>query len=202
MYHPIMTPLAHWALGLLQRFVANKRPPDFVLQEDDGRRVYLKRWWIIPRNRWLNIYVHQFLRSDDDRALHDHPWWFVSLMLQGMYTEVTDTARTVRSAPEPWRLFFGDRPLAFRPATWRHRVELIATPEWCEIAGTMLTNGMSGVPPKREIPCWTLIITGRRVRTWGFWCKQTLLTISGRHVQSDRFVPWQEFGDAGCGEVV
>jgi len=44
---------------------------------------YLNRWWIIPRNRFLNIYLHEILRSDDDRALHDHPWWSLSICLHG-----------------------------------------------------------------------------------------------------------------------
>ena len=35
---------------------------------------YLSRWHIIPRNRYFNIYLHKFVGSDDDRALHDHPW--------------------------------------------------------------------------------------------------------------------------------
>ncbi|SID67872.1 Protein of uncharacterised function (DUF550) [Mycobacteroides abscessus subsp. abscessus] len=51
----------------------------------EGEAPYLLRWYVIPRNRWLNIYLHKFLRDDDDRALHDHPWWFVSLMLWGQY---------------------------------------------------------------------------------------------------------------------
>lgn len=152
-----------------------------------GDNPYLRRWYVIPRNPLLNVYVHNFQRSDDDRALHDHPWWFVSLMMWGSYTEVTDGARARRTAPEPWRLFFGDRPIVYRPATWRHRVELIG-------------HGWS----PREIPCWTLIITGRRSRTWGFWCKGTIEYITHGVVTwsggAERFIPWQEFGDAGCGE--
>ena len=26
------------------------------------------------RNKIFNIYLHQIIRSDDDRALHDHPY--------------------------------------------------------------------------------------------------------------------------------
>lgn len=29
---------------------------------------YMRRWYVIPRNRLLNIYVHQFMRDDEDRA--------------------------------------------------------------------------------------------------------------------------------------
>lgn len=156
---------------------------------------YLLRWYVIPRNPLINVYVHKFCRSDDDRALHDHPWWFVSLMLRGMYVEVTEECRTVRSAPEPWRWFWGDRPLAFRRATWRHRVELVDS--W---AGPSMPNTYG--PP---MPCWTLIITGRRSRTWGFWCQtfRYFRNDEGRlksEKATERFVPWDQFGDAGCGE--
>ena len=51
---------------------AKARKPDFIIGGHDAP--YLLRWWLIPRNRFFNVYVHQFLRSDDDRALHDHPW--------------------------------------------------------------------------------------------------------------------------------
>ena len=30
---------------------------------------YLRRWWLIPRNRIFNVYLHHFMRSDDDRVL-------------------------------------------------------------------------------------------------------------------------------------
>ena len=65
---------------------AARRPPDFVIGDRDAP--YMLRWWILPRNRAFNIYLHQFLRDDDDRALHDHPFWSVSLALDGDLTEV------------------------------------------------------------------------------------------------------------------
>lgn len=49
---------------------------------------YLKRWHLIPRNRWFNVYLHRFEGSDTDRALHDHPWWSLSVLLRGELTEV------------------------------------------------------------------------------------------------------------------
>ena len=119
---------------------------------------YLKRWYVIPRNPVLNIYVHQFLRSDDDRALHDHPWWFASIMLKGAYVETSQQpgqkrTTTYRCAPE-YRKAGLDHTIklprnifAFRPAVFRHRVGLFAEDEWST----------------REVPCWTLIITGRRI---------------------------------------
>src|SRR5690348_11851222 len=69
--------LKQWAKGWLSG------GPHFII----GPR-YLLRWYVISRNPWLNVYLHQFLHDDEDRALHDHPWWFVSIMLKGKYREV------------------------------------------------------------------------------------------------------------------
>lgn len=183
--------LLEWARRWLAR-----RPHQIIGGEDDP---YLLRWYVIPRNPVLNVYVHKFLRSDDDRALHDHPWWFVSLMLKGGYTEVTESARTPRSGIIGGRFLGWDRQIAFRSATFRHRVELWPIPQDDR---PLLARRV-----RRELPCWTLIVTGRRVRTWGFWCKdRSTLTYSNRHgsrslpLERDRFIPWDEFGDAGCGE--
>ena len=60
------------------------RQPDRVINSS-----YLHRWHILPRNRWCNIYLHRFVGDDDDRALHDHPWWSVSFLLKGAMLEHT-----------------------------------------------------------------------------------------------------------------
>lgn len=99
---------------LLDRMM--RREPDFIIGRSDDP--YLRRWWLIPRNRFFNIYLHEFLRSDDDRALHDHPWLNLSILLRGSYREWT-----------PYRdgLIFrtfvaGD--FKFRRATAAHRIEV------------------------------------------------------------------------------
>lgn len=155
---------------------------------------YLLRWYVIPRNPLFNVYLHKFLRDDDDRALHDHPWWFVSVILHGGYIEHTESPERAmvlrcRSAlfdrRSPWR----HRSVAYRPAEWRHRVAL---PHGRNAAGAVDES----VP---RVPCWTLIITGRRSRTWGFWCPDFAGRLGRRRV-GEHFIPWDEFGDAGCGE--
>ena len=156
----------HWLRKLL-----SGRPHFIIGGVDDP---YLLRWFVIPRNHILNVYVHKFMRSDDDRALHDHPWWFVSIMLRGSYYEWTPTSRVMRTAPS----------VAFRRATHTHRVELLNDADG-------ITDG-----PNREFPCWTLIITGPKMRHWGFHCPKG-------------FVPWERFvaksstnseTSLGCGE--
>ena len=116
------------------------RKPDFIIGGEDNP--YLKRWWLIPRNRFFNIYLHKFLRSDDDRALHDHPWWNVSYLLAGQYIEHMIRAGGVHSAV---RYAAGD--LRLRGATTAHRIEI-------------------------DQPCWSLFITGPVIREWGFHCEK------------------------------
>ena len=48
----------------------------------------------------MNAYLHQFLRSDDDRANDGHPWHNVSTLLRGRYREHTRyRVRGCRPAP-------------------------------------------------------------------------------------------------------
>lgn len=116
--------------------------PDFTIGGIDDP--YLFRWWLLPRNGLFNVYLHCFVRSDDDRALHDHPWANCSILLQGEYLEHTIAAGGVHHRQH---LHEGD--LRFRPSgKFAHRVELI-----------------SG-------PCWTLFFTGPRYREWGFHCPE------------------------------
>ncbi len=120
---------------------AFRRAPNVVIGGQE--RPYLLRWWLIPRNPVFNVYLHCFLRSDDDRALHDHPWASLSVLLRGCYVEHTieqggiEHHATLRAGD--WRFRWTGR-LA-------HRIEI-------------------------EAPCWTLFVTGPRYREWGFHCSK------------------------------
>lgn len=94
-----------WAEGLMA-----SRPADFVIGDE-----YLRRWWVLPRNNYCNVYLHDIRRSDDDRAFHDHPWANTSVLLVGGYVEHTPEGRFVRKA--------GD--VVSRPAGALHRLEVI-----------------------------------------------------------------------------
>lgn len=78
-----------WATGIMQQ------APDYVIGDN-----YLRRWWLIPRNEHMNVYLHEILRSDDDRAMHDHPWSNTSFLIFGSYIEHTPEGRFVRKAGE------------------------------------------------------------------------------------------------------
>lgn len=71
---------------------------------------YLYR--IVLPCKWFSIRLHWWVASDDLRSLHDHPWWFLTLVLWGSYTDYTRGGRDI--------LRFGS--LRFRPANHKHRV--------------------------------------------------------------------------------
>lgn len=121
-----------------------RRPPDFIV--GDRNAPYLLRWYVIPRNRLFNIYLHKIVRDDDDRALHDHPWASVSVVLRGGYFEIRQTAER-----QEWTWY---RPgsIIVRRATAAHRIALKRAGWW------------------EPIPAMTLFITGPRIREWGFIC--------------------------------
>lgn len=103
--------------------------------------------WIIFRLPMLGVYLHQLCRSDYDRALHDHPWPFVAIMLRRGYTEMHDQTVDGSIVSE----FRKPGTVLLRPAEWRHRVVI------------------------GDKPAWSLVIVGRHVRRWGFflptgWC--------------------------------
>lgn len=150
----------------LMAHVADRRHPDVIV--GDPAAPYLRRWWLLPHNPLFNIYLHEFQRSDDDRALHDHPWVSFSWLLEGQYVEHTIAAGGVH-----YRRRYTRGQGRFRRARFAHRLEV---------------NEQEG--------CWTLFVTGPRVREWGFHCKHG-------------WVPWWQFTDPatngttvgrGCGE--
>lgn len=140
-----------------------KRPPDLIVGHKEAP--YMLRWWVIPRNNYFNVYLHKFLRSDEDRALHDHPWWNMSLILKGEYIEhvpENDTAWRLehnRSTLKLHRKRF--RPV-FRRANAIHRIELMRQYETVDDWINNRTSGLKSV--------WSLFITGPVIREWGFWC--------------------------------
>ncbi len=143
---------------MLRRFlewITATRPPDFVIGDDYLRRWYIKRTGgIDPRedDRDSNIFLHNIRHSDDDRALHDHPWWNITIVLAGSYLEVK---------PD---FSLADTPhmsLAFVPTkTVRRRAGHVVFRRASDAHRLTVDGG----------DAWTLFITGRKSREWGFHC--------------------------------
>jgi hypothetical protein len=110
---------------------------------------YMLRWWQWSRNAFFNCYLHIVLRSDDDTALHDHPWWNFSIVLEGGYFEHSILEGGVHT-----KTWYGPGMMQFR---WRgskaHRLELPGI----EVGGNTLL-----------LPARTIFITGPVLRRWGF----------------------------------
>ncbi len=104
----------------------------------DGRPVVnLVRYYIIVTS-FFEVYIHQFL-DDDESVLHNHPWWFVSLLLQGSYIEEGTEKRIITRRAGS---------ILFRRHNYLHRVKL--------------DEFYKGIT-------FTLIATGRRKSTWRFF---------------------------------
>lgn len=152
-----------------------ERAPDLVLTQG-GRSVfrdfaYMDRWYLVPRNRLLNVYLHRY-HGPDARAPHDHPWWSASMVLRGY---VCESVRVVDGS----RLGFREHKpgaLVVRGPNFIHRIEEVSSNE----------------------KAWTLFITGPTVRVWGFWCP-TLSEAAGEFV-GRRFVAHYDYRVRGCEE--
>jgi hypothetical protein len=116
-----------------------------IITRGDGKP-YLVRYTLFTC-KWFSVKVHNIL-SSDDVCLHDHPWAFISIILKGGYEE--------QSRPtDPWAAMaldagdvvskrYGPGTVLYRKAQWAHRL--------------VLTK-----------PAWTLVITFKKTRMWGFF---------------------------------
>jgi hypothetical protein len=94
----------------------------------------------------VGVYLHRFHRSDDDSALHNHPWrWARALILAGGYSEERRVAPILGFGYEVARR-------TLRPGSWVrinaedfHRVDLL------------------------QSDSWSLFIAGPKFASWGFW---------------------------------
>jgi len=93
--------------------------PHRTITDECTASPYMKRWHLL-RTPWFTLMLHYFLRSDFDRALHDHPWGFITFLLTSGYWEHTN------AGGRRWKRRFS---ILRRPAAWIHRVE-IKKPCW------------------------------------------------------------------------
>ncbi len=115
--------------------------------------------WKVSLPFGFAIYLHKILKSDVDRDMHDHPWNFLSILVWGSYVE--ETPNNNRRLKQ-W--------FNFHWATDSHRVELFKR---------------DGV----EIPVYTIILRGKRVREWGY-------------PTENGWIPWREYNQKKFGEEV
>lgn len=140
------------------------------------------RWYVWPRNRFINCYLHNFLRGDEE-DLHDHRMINISVVLSRIgYREELYLHMPASGMPLPGT--YMKRIEFMRP-----RVRLPSTPH------RVVLWKADGKP----IPIWSLFIGFPHWRDWGFWCPGKLLPASNVDSQQQyrrsgaRWVPWEEY---------
>lgn len=129
---------------------------------------YMERYWLVPyeendpdtgcgpvsrRRPVARLFqklgvaarINNIKRSDSDRAYHDHPWWFFTIILFGGYYEVAPLYSKSGAYIGAECNFYGPGTILFRRATDFHRL--------------ILPEGKTA---------WTLFITGPYKQKWGF----------------------------------
>lgn len=110
-----------------------------LIRQSDGV-AYLTRWWIV-KTPWFGVALHRMKGADARTTLHDHPWPFVSIVLRGGYTQR-------RLKP---------RGMGVIERQHVRRINHLG-----------LQDAHSIIELDRT-PTWTLVFTGKQVRSWGFW---------------------------------
>jgi hypothetical protein len=140
---------------LIQTLVASVPPGPRRLEipGHDGS-IYLRRYVLGEAEDGSHIYLHQILRRDLDPELHDHPWPFASLVLLGGYVE------------ERWD------PEAFKVT------RVMRAPGDAYTMDTTRFHRIAEVPAGEA---WSLVFTGPKAKSWGFW-----------HPKTGDYTPWRE----------
>lgn len=111
------------------------------------------RWFVWPRNRFVNCYLHNFLR-DDEQDLHDHRMINISVVLSRIgYREELYLRKPVEGLPLPGT--YMKRVEFMRP-----RIRLPSTPH------RVVLWKADGKP----VAIWSLFIGFPHWQNWAFWC--------------------------------
>jgi hypothetical protein len=148
---------------------------------------YLDRYILYIFGATLRL--HKFWRGDDNRAPHDHPWWFITFPLVSYverywtpYSAIHFSSGTYSKTVIDGVEFTGDIDTGF-----------YATLEWYERTRTVKAWRFHFRPAKfrhivvgradgKTTPFWTFVISGRvSNRRWGFW------------KTPDQFIPHEEW---------
>lgn len=128
-------------LATAESIIASRKPDVIIGTEEDP---YVLRWWLGPHGKEPSAYVHVFLRSDYDGALHDHRYKNVSIILRGNCMEHFHMDGVGKNLAT-YSLSRNEGDVVERAATIAHRIELID-----------------------DMPMTTIFFTGKHERDWGF----------------------------------
>lgn len=131
------------------------------LRRADGG-IYLDRWGIAHEHIG-RVLLHCMGAPDPGIDLHDHPWWFCSIVLWGGYTEQrADTRDAVSRAVGVEMLNEMDRGYLTHP-----RGDIVRRSRGS--IRTMRLDECHTISDLHQRTSWTLVIGGPRRRGWGFY---------------------------------
>lgn len=177
--------------------IAEHLPLRIIARNDFlGSDVYLERYYICgkappypdsfderpkPRLEFLpTIYLHHFMRSDEDKELHNHPFAGTAFILAGGYSEERRFLRsdTAEANAKEGRVF--DTLEALRHVQGESRYSVMRR--------TYRPGSINRIAPDTfhrvdllEEDAWTIFTIGPKVQGWGFWDRFT-----------GEFTPWRD----------
>jgi hypothetical protein len=152
--------------------VQGKRSPRWAIWQrmtipcKDGL-TYLVRLRVL-QTPWFGIYLHDIHEDDGDRDPHNHPWSFLSVVLRGYYTE--------RVYPDPL-----GRRQDYTLKTHRR----LSVHRMGRESAHRIVDAAPGLK--------TLILTGPRKATWGFFREVVKHDIDHGYDVVGEFVDWQDY---------
>jgi hypothetical protein len=122
-----------------------------IIHDRAYKEPYLIRYYVFLKDRNnfpFNIFIHKFMKGDDDEDMHDHPWGFFHIILSGGYWEEVpyDQNDLNKGIQKIWRESGYWNCVS---ADYKHRIEL-----------------------QDNIKPWTIFIPLNKRSEWGFWVKK------------------------------
>jgi hypothetical protein len=125
----------------------------------EERDPYLDRLWLV-KTPLGGIALHHIHRADAEPDPHDHQWGFFRLILCGGYAE-------------------GYWPDKRNPDRYRRRTLRRGSLGWMGRRSAHTILEVTG-------PLWTLVATGPKLSTWGFWHKGQFIDHADYQYQPSR----------------
>ncbi len=172
----VKTSLPWWVREAVSALAASRFQ---VILSRDRSALYLLRFWLTDPQLGNDggfesgdsLLLHHFCAPDDDDALHDHPWDFITTILAGGYAE--------HRPPVAWLNALNVERALSGPA-WDQQISMYAAGSTIEREAEDL-HCIGRIAPST----WTLVRTGRRRRAWGF------------HPPGKPWTPFREYLDTG-----
>lgn len=134
--------LRRFCLWLQKRAKKKGRYYNITGRDVGDNDIYMKRF-VVAKNKFFSIYIHEFWRSDYD-VHHDHPWDFLTYIIRGGYTEEVLKWNSGNLFPHKRKVKAGN--FLIRNAEHIHRV----------------------IIKEHSFPL-TICVQGPKRRQWGFW---------------------------------